>query len=99
MLAREAGVGRAKRELGSKNAAGWGGVGWRWRKKGGGWGRRVAEAFNKGMFGQHKAGQGLVEKVQIEGHFLTKITDGSSIWNKLGTKVNVHEQFIISSGL
>ena len=47
----------------------------------------------------HKAGQGLVEKVQIEGHFLTKITDGSSIWNKLDTKVNVHEQFIISSGL
>ena len=52
LLAREAGVGRAKRELGSKNAAGWGGVGGRWGKKGGGWGRRVAEAFNKGMFGQ-----------------------------------------------
>lgn len=52
LLAREAGVGRAKRELGSKNVAGWGGVGGRWGKKGGGWGRRVAEAFNKGMFGQ-----------------------------------------------
>ena len=52
MLAREAGVRRAKRELGSKNVAGWGGVGGRWGKKGGGWGRRVAEAFNKGMFGQ-----------------------------------------------
>lgn len=52
LLARGAGVGRAKRELGSKNAAGWGGVGGRWGKKRGGWGRRVAEAFNKGMFGQ-----------------------------------------------
>lgn len=35
LLAREAGVGRAKKELGSKNAAGWGGVGGRWGKKGG----------------------------------------------------------------
>lgn len=34
LLAREAGVGRAKRELGSKNAAGWGGVEGRWGKKG-----------------------------------------------------------------
>lgn len=52
LLAREAGVGRAKRELGLRDAAGWGGVGGSWGKKGGGLGRRVAEAFNKGMFGQ-----------------------------------------------
>lgn len=36
LLAREAGVGRAKRELGLRDAAGWGGVGGSWGKKGGG---------------------------------------------------------------
>ena len=45
LLAREAGVGRAKGELGSKNAAGWGGVGGRWGKKGGGLGKESGRGF------------------------------------------------------
>ena len=45
LLAREAGVGRAKRELGLRDAAGWGGVGGSWGKKGGGLGKESGRGF------------------------------------------------------